>query len=180
MKNLKFLVFSLFIFSIFGCTVRTYSITRERVDQELYGNQGYIKGKPCTTVSPKRNNRTIQQVEIELRSPIKFENLGQRKNISAKTSDKDLWGNQGYLERKTEKAENVNALPSKNIRLEKYTVRENDTLQKISQKFYGTSKNWHKIYEANRNLLSSPNKIYPGQTLDIPIEEVNQPAQNLK
>jgi len=46
---------------------------------------------------------------------------------------------------------------------QKYTVGKNDTLQKISTKFYGTSKKWMKIYEANKDVLKGPNKVYPGR-----------------
>jgi nucleoid-associated protein YgaU len=51
---------------------------------------------------------------------------------------------------------------------ESYTVGKNDTLQKISKKFYGTFRKWKDIYEANRNILRTPDKLYPGQTLKIP------------
>jgi nucleoid-associated protein YgaU len=50
-----------------------------------------------------------------------------------------------------------------------YTVRKGDTLQKISQRFYGTTRQWRKIYEANRRTLKgNPEKIYPGMKLTIP------------
>lgn len=50
-----------------------------------------------------------------------------------------------------------------------YTVRKGDTLQKISQRFYGTTRQWRKIYEANRGTLKhGPEKIMPGMKLRIP------------
>jgi len=51
-----------------------------------------------------------------------------------------------------------------------YVVKKGDTLQKISDKVYGTTKRWKNIYEANRKVLKSPNKIKPGQKLVIPQE----------
>ena len=33
---------------------------------------------------------------------------------------------------------------------------------------YGDANQYNKIFEANRPMLSSPDKIYPGQTLRIP------------
>ncbi|MDD2680209.1 MAG: LysM peptidoglycan-binding domain-containing protein, partial [Candidatus Omnitrophica bacterium] len=62
---------------------------------------------------------------------------------------------------------------------QKYTVGKNDTLQKISKKFYGTTKKWTKIYEANKDVLSGPDKVYPGQELNIP-QELAEPKENLK
>lgn len=49
-----------------------------------------------------------------------------------------------------------------------YTVKSGDTLSKISQQVYGDSGKYQKIFEANQPLLSSPDKIYPGQVLRIP------------
>ena len=49
-----------------------------------------------------------------------------------------------------------------------YTVQKNDTLQKISQKFYGTTKKWMKLFEVNKEVLKSPDKVYPGITIKVP------------
>lgn len=48
-----------------------------------------------------------------------------------------------------------------------YTVESGDTLSGIAQKMYGNG-DYMKIFEANKPLLSDPNKIYPGQVLRIP------------
>ena len=49
-----------------------------------------------------------------------------------------------------------------------YEVQKDDTLQKISNKFYGTTTKWPEIFEANKEVLSDPSKIYPGQVIVIP------------
>ncbi len=49
-----------------------------------------------------------------------------------------------------------------------YTVVSGDTLSKISKQFYGDANKYMKIFEANKPMLSDPNKIYPGQNLRIP------------
>ena len=49
-----------------------------------------------------------------------------------------------------------------------YTVRPGDSLSKISKELYGNANEYMKIFEANRDVLSDPNKISPGQTLKIP------------
>lgn len=49
-----------------------------------------------------------------------------------------------------------------------YTVKSGDTLSAISKTVYGDASKYNKIFEANRPMLSSPDKIYPGQTLRIP------------
>jgi osmotically-inducible protein OsmY len=49
-----------------------------------------------------------------------------------------------------------------------YTVQSGDTLSKIAKQFYGDANAYNKIFEANRNILSDPDKIQPGQNLVIP------------
>lgn len=46
-----------------------------------------------------------------------------------------------------------------------YTVQSGDSLSKIGSK-YGVS--WQQIFEANRDKIDDPDKIYPGQELTIP------------
>ncbi len=49
-----------------------------------------------------------------------------------------------------------------------YTVQSGDSLSKISKQFYGNANEYMKIFEANRDRLSNPNEIKPGQQLVIP------------
>lgn len=51
-----------------------------------------------------------------------------------------------------------------------YVVKEGDTLWKIAEAHYGAGKGakYMEIFEANRPLLSDPDKIQPGQRLRIP------------
>lgn len=49
-----------------------------------------------------------------------------------------------------------------------YVVQPGDTLGTISRKVYGTSSRYMEIYNANRDQLSSPNRVTVGQTLIIP------------
>jgi len=51
-----------------------------------------------------------------------------------------------------------------------YTVKSGDTLSKISQQFYGSANEYMRIFYANRDTLSDPDKIQPGQQLIIPSE----------
>lgn len=169
-----------------GCVTRTYSLTKDRVDQDLTsGNKGYLTGKAkAEETAPRKTDRTIRVFEIELGKSYKAKQadvpLAAQPNTegSAETADKGT--------SIATAAEGLNAPASGNI--QKYTVGKNDTLQKISQKFYGTTKKWTKIYNANKDVLSGPDKVYPGQTLNIPdiseikpvAETLNEPKENLK
>jgi nucleoid-associated protein YgaU len=49
-----------------------------------------------------------------------------------------------------------------------YEVVSGDSLSKIAKREYGNANEWKRIYEANRDVLKDPDKIYPGQKLKIP------------
>lgn len=49
-----------------------------------------------------------------------------------------------------------------------HTVRKGETLSHIAQRYYGKAGEYKKIFEANRNQLSDPDKIQEGMTLQIP------------
>ncbi|HEY7211235.1 MAG TPA: LysM peptidoglycan-binding domain-containing protein [Bryobacteraceae bacterium] len=49
-----------------------------------------------------------------------------------------------------------------------YKVAPGDTLSKIAKEFYGNANDYNRIFEANRDKLSDPNKIQVGQELVIP------------
>ena len=47
-------------------------------------------------------------------------------------------------------------------------MKSGDTLSKIAKEAYGDANAYMKIFEANKPMLSNPDKIYPGQKLRIP------------
>jgi nucleoid-associated protein YgaU len=49
-----------------------------------------------------------------------------------------------------------------------HMVEKGDTLSAIAKKAYGNANAYMKIFEANKPMLSHPDKIYPGQLLRIP------------
>lgn len=51
-----------------------------------------------------------------------------------------------------------------------YTVAKGDNLSRIAQHFYGRQ-DWKRIFDANRDQLSDPDRIQPGQVLKIPAPE---------
>lgn len=50
-----------------------------------------------------------------------------------------------------------------------YTVKNNDNLSKIAEKYYGTKSEYNVIFEANRDQIKSANLIFEGQKLVIPL-----------
>jgi len=49
-----------------------------------------------------------------------------------------------------------------------YTVESGDTLSHIAKAHYGNAGKWRAIYEANRDQIDDPDRIFPGQVLRIP------------
>lgn len=49
-----------------------------------------------------------------------------------------------------------------------YTVQKGDSLSKIAKQELGDANAWNQIFEANRDVLDDPDKIFPGQTLKLP------------
>lgn len=49
-----------------------------------------------------------------------------------------------------------------------YEVKSGDTLSKIAKAQYGDAMRYPEIFEANKPMLTDPDRIYPGQVLRIP------------
>jgi nucleoid-associated protein YgaU len=58
--------------------------------------------------------------------------------------------------------------PPTNGHEQTYTVKSGDSLSKIAQRHYGDGRKWRAIFEANRNLITNPDLIHPGQVLTLP------------
>jgi len=163
------LLSSLLILS--GCVVRTYQATKDRVDQDLTsGNRGYLVGKSSEPEKERKATRTIQVVEVELRSPVQFEKGKKAAPKETIIDDSALSGNRGYVTpaRSIDEITIEEKVTAKEY-MQEYKIKKGDTLQKISREFYGTTKKWKSIYDANRDVLKAPDKIYPGQTIYIPM-----------
>jgi len=165
-----------------GCVARTYNLTRDRVDQELTstsGNRGYIMGN-APEPKERKTTRTTRVFEVELGPSDKTKVPCPATTPLAS----GRYDEPSMIQESQSDAQNQD----ENLGSEKYTVAKNDTLQKISKKFYGTTKRWMKIYEANKDVLSGPDKLYAGQVLNIPAgpkvsvqsQKMLEPKENLK
>ena len=59
------------------------------------------------------------------------------------------------------------ALEPENI--EFYEIKSGDTLSKIAERVYGNAEDYMRIFEANREIIKDPDKIYVGQKIRIPL-----------
>ena len=62
------------------------------------------------------------------------------------------------------------ATTPKGSHLETYVVKKGDSLWRISglAELFGRSSEWSRLFEANRDRIRNPDRIYPGQELQIP------------
>ncbi|PID50418.1 MAG: peptidoglycan-binding protein LysM [Proteobacteria bacterium] len=49
-----------------------------------------------------------------------------------------------------------------------YVIQKGDSLWKIAEHAYGNGGKYHTIFEANREVIQDPDKIFPGQKIRIP------------
>lgn len=68
------------------------------------------------------------------------------------------------------KVKSTEALAGNDDGAQTYTVAKGDNLSRIAQHFYGRQ-DWKRIFDANRDQLSDPDRIQPGQVLKIPAPE---------
>ncbi len=189
-------------------TARAYITDKERVDQDMDGNYGYIYGTPVPPDrSEYKNTRKVYVLEVT-KSPPQAESVAAAVGSSVPTVDTSipadlLRSNRPptsptsasrrqpiVIPRIDEGPESEESKPSNNAGVSgggggpasmvDYTVEKGDTLQKIAKKFYNSYSKWPRIQEANQELLSNPNSIKPGMVLRIPVQQDNAGAENLK
>jgi NitT/TauT family transport system substrate-binding protein len=51
-----------------------------------------------------------------------------------------------------------------------HTVKAGDTLSHLALQYYGNARKWQKIYEANKETMTSPNYLYIGQKIVVPAD----------
>jgi len=49
-----------------------------------------------------------------------------------------------------------------------YTIEKGDTLSQIAKEQLGNASAWKQIFEANRDVLDDPDRIFPGQVIKLP------------
>ena len=149
-----------------GCAVRTYTTEQPRSDLDLAaGNRGFVGGKTPATLPAevKETTRTIRVTEIELPGFLKAKS---KQPAAAEAVDQS---SAVVIESTPVASEPV-------VTYQPYTVVSGDNLEKIAKKFYGKPTQWKRIFEANKDILKSPDKLRVGQVLQIPLEPGQQAA----
>ncbi len=194
-KLFKGIVIFSTIFFIYGCrtpslnvkpvTVRAYAQDKTRVDQELQGNAGYLAGTPQESQEERKKTRRIYVLEVTQVE----EDVSQKQDLQIVDQN-----HKPLVESIKQPVQKTSNLPSPEPEITipsfddeeffveeqsspevpslfiEYTVEKEDTLQKISKKFYDSYSKWPKIYELNKLVIKDPNRIKPGTVIKIPME----------
>ncbi|MBU0467631.1 MAG: LysM peptidoglycan-binding domain-containing protein [Candidatus Omnitrophica bacterium] len=181
---IKLLVFLFIVLLVSGCSsskvrVRSYMQDKTRVDQKMSGNAGYLLGTPVfDEAGEKKTTRKIYVLEFSKDAPANQEGNGANivKYKRNEDSGSDQMTTQEIQTRRltqvdlpSSSGEMVGTVIVENSLVE-YIVEKDDTLQKISKKFYGEYSKWPKIYEYNKDAIENPDFVRPGTVLQIPIE----------
>lgn len=187
---LKVLCVVAFVTGLSACETKRYTVKgyiedKERTDQELSGNSGYLMGQGAP-IAERKKTRKVFVLETTKRpdevTEIKEESTTTIKEGAATQAPETV---------ETPASSSVTEPARLNIpKIEtimptesqtqlasladgeslQYTVEKDDTLQKISKKFYNSYSKWMKIYEANKDIIKNPDILQPGLTIRIPKE----------
>ena len=99
----------------------------------------------------------------------------QTKSVSNKIWDQIKLVNQNYTQDlmaeityATDDLAAAAAAGSASTQIRSYTVKAGDTLSKIAKEHYGNANDYMKIFNANKDKLTDPDKIKVGQVLSTP------------
>ena len=176
-----------------GITTKAYIADKDRVDQNMEGNFGYLAGTPKpedrsklkktrkiyvmefikeppedaevttttteTSVAPSKENKSqASREEARAEEPqgrtVELPNFDEERSVSHESA--------------TAAGKTVEEPAASTGEAKEYVIEKDDTLQKISKKFYNSYSKWPKIFEANKNVISNPNRLKPGVKIQIP------------
>jgi nucleoid-associated protein YgaU len=158
-----------------GTTAKTQSKKRGRENMGLFDYvKGKILGTPSTPAAPpgrrnppeplKKEGPALSRVEIKPEVKTVVPPSSAAPAVEAENSAP------AAMEPAVVASSQSDAHPGDVTNPKLYTVQPGDSLWKIAETEYGHGHGdkYHKIFEANKSLLSNPDEIYPGQVLRIP------------
>ena len=142
-----------------GCHTATRVTEVPRVDLRLEGgNRGYLVGAPSESAEIK-TTRQMVETDIEIPSFYRPKRTGAPASL------------EGMAPPETDVIGGAAEAPPRIFDV--YVVQKGDSLWSIAKKpeIYGTATRWRRIFDANRDLLKSPDRVRAGMTLKIPRDE---------
>ena len=144
-----------------GCRTATRVVAYPRVDLEMPagGNRGYLVGTPPASSGPWKSERQMVETEVEVPA------------FSKRAGQAAVGGNDGTLPEGDLAEESAwNQASTSHEIIGSYTVQAGDTLWSIAagSGVYGDATKWRWLYDANRDVLKSPDRLKAGMSLRIP------------
>jgi tetratricopeptide (TPR) repeat protein len=124
--------------------------------------KGFMKRDELTLLTNLTGDSMVPRAEVVR---LRNENLSLRKQIGERWAAKKA---ASAAEKAAAKAGKPNEKAKTSGKGRRYTVESGDTLASIARRFYNSSAGWHKILEANSDVISKPADLKPGQELVIP------------
>ncbi len=139
-----------------GCRTATRVKDVPRVDLEFSGsgNRGYLLGQ-APAAGTTKTTRQMVETDVELPSFYRPKPSGRTVTLDTVPSEPD--------------AETA-PRRARQGRFDTYVVQKGESLWTIAAKpeVYGKASQWRRLYDANRDLLKTPDSIKPGMTLTVP------------
>lgn len=144
-----------------GCRTATQVIHEQRVDLNLSeGNRGYLVGTPPPAADRPTTRKMVETV-------VEVPSFYQPQVGSASAVSLDM--------KSAEASQTVSESPTPHdtespASVDSYVVKKGETLWSIAAKpeVFGNANQWRVLYEANRDVLKTPNRVREGMTLRIP------------
>ena len=143
-----------------GCRTAARVTEVPRVDLALTeGNRGYLVGRPPEAPELKATRQTVDMT-VEVPSFYKPKRAGAPAGQGEIISPETEMGSEAA-------PAHTEGAPGK---YDTYVVQKGESLWSIAAKpeVYGKATRWRRIFDANRDLLKSPDRVRPGMTLKIP------------
>ena len=152
----RFTFHVLLVLLVAGCRTAAQKTQIPRVDLQLTGegNRGYLIGTPPP---PGQQKVTREMFGLMIELP-NFSTPGTA-GVAAPAESPKM---------STSSESGATYVPQGPY--DRYAVQKGDSLWSIAAKpeIYGSATGWRKIFDANRELLKSPDRVRPGMTLRIP------------
>ncbi|MGV6801088.1 MAG: peptidoglycan-binding protein LysM [bacterium] len=138
----------------------------KKAGDALKNMQGGLAGalKDKFSKHAEKKDIDVREIEIEEKEEGKVILKGKAKTQADAEKAIIAAGNNAGVEEVESQIEIEQAAPEAKM----YEVKSGDSLSKIAKEFYGDAMKYPIIFEANKPMLSDPDKIYPGQMLRIP------------
>ncbi|MFH1406600.1 MAG: LysM peptidoglycan-binding domain-containing protein [Candidatus Omnitrophota bacterium] len=163
---------------VLGGCMTAKKVVRERVDQQVSGNQGVIYGDVPPAMRPAKTTREYIQIDVDLDET--FSKIKEPFTPKQKTQPAPAPETVRPAPVKPAPAATTRPAPAPmtfapaaqtpapSLPPSTYTVKPDQSLSTIAKELYGDGSKWDIIYEANRDKIKNPNKIKAGMTLVIP------------